>query len=71
VQPQVTPEGGRGGVTPVAKEVVQAPQKAAPAVLPTTSGSNLVNLLIATTGLLGAGAVVTRLAVASYSRSKS
>lgn len=70
VTPSVTP--GKGAISPaIVKQTVAAPQKAAPAVLPNTSGDELATALTTITGLLAAGAVVTRLTVATYGRFKS
>jgi hypothetical protein len=67
----VTPSGGKGSVAPVVKQAVQAPAKAAPTVLPNTSGDEAATTLITVTGLLAAGTVATRLTVAAYGRIKS
>ena len=67
----VTPSGGKGSITPVVKQAVQAPQKAAPSALPLTSGDTLASSLITATGILAASAVVMRLTVAAYGRFKS
>lgn len=68
----VTPSGGKGSFSPVVKQSVQAPQqKAAPAVLPNTSGDHTTAFVLATTGVLAGGALLSRLALATYGRLKS
>lgn len=69
--PKEVPSSGQGAASPIVKEAVTAPQQVTPALLPNTSGDNAAGFLLTATGLLAAGAVVTRLAVAAYSRSKS
>lgn len=66
--PTPTPVGGKGATV---KQPVKAPQKAMPAVLANTSGDNVAASLVTATGILAAGVVVSRLAVATYGRFKS
>jgi hypothetical protein len=49
---------------------VVAPEKTAPAVLPNTSGDEMMPYLIGLVGALVAGAVAVRLAVSVYARHK-
>lgn len=58
-------------ITPPAKTPVPAPGKGAAAVLPNTSGDAMMAYIFGLVGLLGVGAIATRVAVIAYGHMKS